>query len=287
LTINDLSLVSVSNFIIRVQLGAPDLSSAEEVRKHFLKAAAYLRKIGHKRLTLKTGSYGMEALALAIRCATDAQLDLLTIDGSGGGTGMSPWNMMEHWGVPSLPLHARAYEYTKLLADRGLSVPDLAFAGGLAREDHVFKALALGAPFVKLVCMGRAPMIPAFVGSNIEGVLRPERRAKVHGHWDELPSTVTCFGERPEQIFMAWETVAQKVGAAEMKKIPFGAIALYAYADKIGCGLQQFMAGARKSSLSTLSRADLMAANCETAAETGLPYLTEAEHDKALAILKA
>ncbi|MGA2863083.1 MAG: hypothetical protein ABSF95_01200 [Verrucomicrobiota bacterium] len=86
---------------------------------------------------------------------------------------------------------------------------------------------------------------------------------------------------------MAWETVAQKVGGAEMKRVPFGAITLYAYADKIGCGLQQFMAGARKSNLSTLSRSDLMAANRETAAETGLPYLTEAEHDKAMAILKA
>ena len=33
---------------------------------------------------------------------------------------------------------------------------------------------------------------------------------------------------------MAWETVAQKVGGAEMKRVPFGAITLYAYADKIG-----------------------------------------------------
>jgi glutamate synthase domain-containing protein 2 len=226
-------------------------------------------------------------LALAIRCATDAKLDLLTIDGSGGGTGMSPWNMMENWGVPSLPLHARAYEYTKMLADRNLPVPDLSFAGGFAREDHLFKALALGAPFVKLVCMGRAPMIPAFVGSNIEGIFRPENRTAVHGHWDELPGSVTCYGDHPEQIFSAWETVAKRVGAKEMKSIPFGAIAMCAYADKLGAGLQQFMAGARKANISALSRNDLMAANRETASETGIPYMTEAEHDKALAILKS
>jgi glutamate synthase domain-containing protein 2 len=247
------------------------------VRDDFMKAVAYLRSIGHKRITLKTGSYGMEALALAIRCATDAGLDLLTIDGSGGGTGMSPWNMMENWGVPSLPLHAKAYEYTKLLADRGLKVPDLSFAGGFAREDHVFKALALGAPFVKLVCMGRAPMIPAFVGSNIEGVLRgDERRAQVHGHWDELPASVAGFGDKPEQIFSAWEEVMGKVGAEEMKKIPFGAVAMYSYADKLGCGLQQFMAGARKASISKLTRSDLMSANRETEAETGIPFMMDA-----------
>ncbi len=278
---------AIRAFARHSRLGATHLNSGKQVRDEFMKAIAYLRKIGHKRITLKTGSYGMEALALAIRCATDSKLDLLTIDGSGGGTGMSPWNMMEHWGVPSLPLHAKAYEYTKVLADRDLTVPDLSFAGGFAREDHVFKALTLGAPFVKLVCMGRAPMIPAFVGSNIEGVLRPARRTVVHGHWDELPATVTCFGEKPEQIFAAWETVTKRVGAAEMKNIPFGAVAMYAYADKLACGLQQFMAGARKANLAALSRDDLMAGNRETARETGIPFMTDAENEKAMAVLEA
>ncbi|HOB33031.1 MAG TPA: glutamate synthase-related protein [Verrucomicrobiota bacterium] len=278
---------AIRSFARHSRLGATDLSSAERVREQFASVIAYLRKLGHKRITLKTGSYGMEALALAVRCAADGRLDLLTVDGSGGGTGMSPWNMMEHWGIPSLPLHVKAYEYTLLLARRGLPVADLSLAGGFAREDHLFKALSLAAPFAKLVCMGRAPMIPAFVGSNIEGVLRPERRAVVHGHWDELPSTVSCFGDKPEQIFAAWEAVSKKVGADEMKNIPFGAVAMYAYADKLACGLQQFMAGARKSCLSQLSRDDLMSANRETARETGIPYMTDAEHERAMAVLQA
>ena len=57
----------------------------EKVREDFLNAVAYLRSLGFTRVTLKTGSYGMEELAMAIRFATDAGLDLLTIDGSGGG----------------------------------------------------------------------------------------------------------------------------------------------------------------------------------------------------------
>jgi hypothetical protein len=278
---------AIRAFARHSRLGATNLASGQQVRDEFMNAVAHLRQIGHQRVTLKTGSYGMEALALAIRCATDAQLDLLTIDGSGGGTGMSPWNMMDHWGVPSLPLHAKACEYMQLLANRGMAVPDLSFAGGFAREDHLFKALALGAPFVKLVCMGRAPMIPAFVGSNIEGVFHPDRRAEVHGHWDELPSTVSCFGDKPEKIFSAWETVAQKVGAKEMNNIPFGAVAMYAYADKLACGLQQFMAGARKARIADLARTDLMAANRETAQESGIPFMTDAENDQAMAVLKA
>lgn len=278
---------ALRSFARHSRLGASDLASPQEVMEAFWKQVQYLRSLGYKRITLKTGSYGMEALALAIRCASETELDLLTIDGSGGGTGMSPWNMMEHWGVPSLLLHSRAYEYAKLLANRGKPVVDLAFAGGLAREDHVFKALALGAPYAKLVCMGRAMMIPAFVGSNIEGVLRPERKAQVNGQWDELPPTVSCYGNKPEQIFVAWEAVARKVGTSEMSKIPFGAVAMYALVDKITAGLQQFMAGARKANLSQLSRSDLIAANRETALETGIPFATEAEHDRALAILQA
>ena len=160
-------------------------------------------------------------------------------------------------------------------------------AGGLAREDHVFKALALGAPFAKLVCMGRAPMIPGFLGSNIEGVLRPERRAAVHGNWDQLPSTVKSHRQDPESIFAGWEAVRQKVGEAEMANIPFGAVAMYGYADKLACGLQQFMAGARKFSIDQIDRDDLMAANRETAEVTGIPFMTEAQEERAMDVLHA
>jgi hypothetical protein len=40
-------------------------------------------------------------------------------------------------------------------------------AGGFSFEDGIFKALALGAPYTKAVCMGRALMIPGMVGKNI------------------------------------------------------------------------------------------------------------------------
>lgn len=277
---------AITSFARHSRLGGTDLSQVEQVREAFMGEVARLRKLGFERISLKTGSYGMEALAMSIRFAADAELDLLTIDGSGGGTGMSPWNMMDHWGVPSLPLHAKAYEFCKVLEDRGISPPDISLAGGFAREDHIFKALALGAPYTKLVCMGRAPMIPGFLGSNIEGVFKPERRAELAGHWEELPSTVKGVGTYPEEIFAGWETVREKVGEKEMANIPFGAVAMYGYADKLGCGLQQFMAGARKFSLDQIARDDLMSANRETAEVTGIPYMTDAQCDRALAILQ-
>ena len=128
---------------------------------------------------------------------------------------MSPWNMMESWGVPSVLLHAKAYEYAAYLASKGQKPADMAFAGGLAKEDQIFKALALGAPYTKLVCMGRAVMIPGFLGANIEGVLRPDRKAAVSGNWNELPKTVSEIGASAEELFAGYYDV-QKV-RKEMK----------------------------------------------------------------------
>jgi len=270
------------------RLGYTDLDAESKVAKNFMDAVKYLRKIGYKRISLKTGSYGMETLAMSIKYATDAKLDLLTIDGSGGGTGMSPWNMMEHWGVPSILLHSKAAEYAALLAKKkGTKVVDMAFAGGLAREDHIFKALALGAPFTKLVCMGRSVMIPGYLGSNIEGVLHPERKAKLHGHWEKLPNAVTEIGgTHPEEIFAGYYDVEKKVGKDAMKDIPYGAVAVWTLADKLAAGLQQFMAGARKFSLPAITRNELYSGNRETEAETGIPFITDVDDAKAKKILK-
>ncbi len=277
---------AIKSFARHSRLGATHINTASQVRDEFMKSVESLRKIGHKRISLKTGAYGMEALAMAIKLSADAKLDLLTIDGAGGGTGMSPWNMMDHWGIPSINLHAQSYNYCKILEENNISVPDIAFAGGMAREDHIFKALALGAPYTKLVCMGRSQMIPGFLGSNIQGVFQTDKRADLHGHWEDLPASVKMIGTYPEEIFVAWEMVKGKVGANEIKNIPFGALAMYGYADKLACGLQQFMAGARKFKLSEINRADLMSANRETAHETDISFMTDAEDKKAKEILK-
>ncbi|MDR1210588.1 MAG: FMN-binding glutamate synthase family protein [Clostridiales bacterium] len=279
---------AIRSFARHSRLGYTDRGSAAEVESDFKDAVAYLRKLGYKRITLKTGSYGMEALAMSIKYATDTKLDLLTIDGSGGGTGMSPWNMMESWGVPSINLHAKAYEYAAILAAKGRDVVDLAFAGGLAREDHIFKALALGAPFTKLVCMGRSLMIPGFVGANIEGALYPERKERLNGNWAELPKNISEeFGTKPEEIFAGYFDVKSKIGADEIKNVPLGAIAVWTLADKLGAGLQQLMAGARRFSVSEITRGDIFAANRDTARETGIPYVADIGDDTAKSILNA
>ena len=234
-----------------------------------------LRDLGFKRITLKTGAYGLRELAMALRWGANAKIDLLTIDGAGGGTGMSPWRMMEEWGMPSLYLHAAAYEFCQKLANRGERVPDIAFAGGFSSEDGVFKALALGAPFTKAVCMGRALMIPGMVGKNIEQWLKDSK----------LPNTVSQFGSTPEEIFVYYEDVKSIVGADEMKTIPLGAVGIYSFSEKIRVGLQQLMAGARCFSIPAITRRQLMSLTEECTKVTRIPYLMDAYREEAEKIL--
>ena len=234
-----------------------------------------LRELGFQRITLKTGAYGLRELAMAIKWSSKAKIDLLTIDGAPGGTGMSPWRMMEEWGMPSLYLHAAAYEFCQKLTDNGERVPDIAFAGAFSSEDGIFKVLALGAPFTKAVCMGRALMIPGMVGKNIAQWLRDNK----------LPNTVSRFGSSVEEIFINYEDVKKIVGADEMKNIPLGAIGIYSYCDKLKVGLQQLMAGARCFSTPVITRRELMSLTEECAKVTGIPYLMDAYREEAMEIL--
>jgi Conserved region in glutamate synthase len=276
---------AIKSFARHSRLGGTNLDTVDQVQRDFMSSVEYLRSIGFSRISLKTGSYGMEELAMAIKFASDAKLDLLTIDGSGGGTGMSPWNMMQSWGVPSINLHSKAYEYASILAAKGQNVVDMSFAGGFALEDHIFKAMALGAPFTKLVCMGRAIMIPGFVGSNIEGALHPERRGELNGNWNELPKTVQRVGNSAKEIFAGYFDVEKKVGKDEMKNIPYGAIAFCTMADKLACGLQQLLAGARRFSIKQITRNDIFSGNRETAKETGIPHVSDVNDESARKIL--
>lgn len=245
--------------------------------EEFYKEVKRLRRLGFKRITLKTGAYGLRELAMAIKWSSKAKVDLLTIDGAPGGTGMSPWRMMEEWGMPSLYLHAAAYEFSKIIKGKGERVPDLAFAGGFSSEDGIFKALALGAPYTKAVCMGRALMIPGMVGKNIEQWLKDK----------DLPKTVSQFGTKPEEIFVCYEKVTDLVGKSEIKKIPLGAIGIYSYSDKLRVGLQQLMAGARCFNIDSITRNELMSLTEECAKVTKIPYLMDSNRKEAMKILNS
>ncbi len=245
----------------------------------FIREVERVRNLGARRVTLKTGAYPMRELAMALRWSSDAKIDLVTIDGAPGGTGMSPWRMMVEWGVPTFYLQSMMYELCGKLAAKGAYVPDIAMGGGFSTEDHVFKVLAMGAPYTKAVCMGRALMIPGMVGKNV-------------GLWlqqgdDALPKTVSQFGTKVEEIFVCYEELVSRYGQQTIKEMPLGAIGIYTFVDKLKVGLQQLMAGSRNYRVSAIGRKDLISLTEEATKVSGIPYLMDAYREEAERIINA
>ena len=238
----------------------------------FLKEVERLRKIGAKYVTLKTGAYRPVDLARAVKFTSEAKIDLLTVDGAGGGTGMSPWRMMNEWGIPTVYLESLLYKFLKKLDEKGAFVPSCAIAGGIALEDHIFKALALGAPYVKTVCMGRATLTAAMVGRTQEQLLK-----KKHGEDEEYRKALL-------RTFISAPGLRERY-KEDFGRIPLAAIGVYTYYDRLAIGLRQLMAGERKFALNFIDRNDLVALTREAADVSGIPYVMESDMEEAEKIL--
>ncbi|MBI4801801.1 MAG: FMN-binding glutamate synthase family protein [Elusimicrobia bacterium] len=235
-----------------------------------------LRKAGAKYVFLKTGAYRPSALALAVKFASKYKIDLLTVDAAGGGTGMSPWKMMNEWGIPPVELHSLLYQYVKELADKGEHVPAIAVAGGFVFEDQVYKGLAMGAPFVKLVGMARAPIAAAMVGKTIGRAIEEQ----------QLPVYVERFGSTRDEIFVTANSLRNELGDAEFEKLPPGALGLYTYYERLAQGLRQLMAGCRKFTMEYISRDDLVALTHQASEISHLPYIMDCDKQEVQKILE-
>lgn len=233
----------------------------------FAERVEELRKAGAKHIFLKTGAYRPVDLARAVLFVSRYKLDLLTVDGAGGGTGMSPWRMMNEWGVPPVELHSLLYRFALLLAEKGMDVPPLAVAGGFTLEDQIFKGLALGAPYVKLVGMARGPIAAAMVGKTIGKTIED----------NQIPVYVERFGTSRDEIFVTANSLRRELGDAAFEKLPSGALGLYTYYERLAQGLRQLMAGSRKFSLDHVSRGDLAALTKRAAEISGITYVMDVD----------
>jgi len=239
----------------------------------FLKEVERFRKVGAKYVTLKTGAYRPVDLARAVKFASEARIDLLTVDGAGGGTGMSPWRMMNEWGIPTVYLESLLYKFLKRLDEKKEFIPSCAIAGGIALEDHIFKAIALGAPYIDAVCMGRSTLTAAMVGKT-QGQLMEEAFGK----------GTREYREALLRTFIGAEQLEEKLGD-DFAKVPPAAIGIYTYYDRLATGLRQLMAGERKFALKYLDRSDLMALTREAAEVSGISYIMEADMEETERIL--
>jgi glutamate synthase domain-containing protein 2 len=243
----------------------------------FAKRVEELRNAGAKYIFLKTGAYRPADLARAILFASKYDIDLLTVDGAGGGTGMSPWRMMNEWGVPPVELHSLVYRYAKRLADMGMKIPAIAFAGGFTFEDQIFKGLALGAPFVRLIGMARSPIAAAMVGKTIGRTIDE----------GQIPVYIERFGNTKDEIFVTSGELRREVGESEFDRLPTGAIGLYTYYERLAQGLRQLMNGSRKFSLDHIARNDIAALTHEAAEVSGIPYIMDVDQEEVEEILNS
>ncbi|MEM3000337.1 MAG: glutamate synthase-related protein [Candidatus Bathyarchaeia archaeon] len=242
--------------------------------KSFIEDIEWLRKQGAKHVFLKTGAYRPSAVAYTMKFASEAKIDALSFDGAGGGTGMSPVPMMDEMSIPTVYLEAIVLRCAQILKKKGRHVPDLVIAGGFIEETSILKAIALsnfgGGPLVKAVLMGRAP-ITAVMKSSYFAKLAKEGK---------LPKPFAeKYGTSPEKFFIATPELKTKYGK-RFSEIPLEAMGLYTYlTDRIGVGLKQLMAGARKWKLDLLDRNDLMSLSERAAKVTGIPMADEVEKD--------
>ncbi|MCJ7670051.1 MAG: FMN-binding glutamate synthase family protein [Dehalococcoidia bacterium] len=241
----------------------------------FLETVTRLRKAGAKYVSLKTGPYRPADLARAVKFSSMAKVDYITVDAAGGGTGMSPWRMMNEWGVPGIELWSLLYKYCSRLAHKGEYVPDIVLAGGFVLEDQLFKGLALCAPYVKAIGMARAPLAAVMVAKTIGETINS----------GQLPVYLQRFGKTREAIFVTAEGLKREYGK-DYERIPTSAIGLYTYYERLAQGLRQLMAGSRKFAVEFLDRGDIVALTHEAAEVSGIPHVMEADKEEAEKILR-
>ncbi|MFC2096763.1 FMN-binding glutamate synthase family protein [Bacteroidota bacterium] len=241
----------------------------------FAKRVEELRNAGAKYIFLKTGAYRPADLARAVAFASKYKIDLLTVDAAGGGTGMSPWRMMNEWGVPPIELHTMLYNYADILAKKKKYVPALSVAGGFTFEDQIYKGLAMGAPFVKMIGMARGPIAATMVGKTIGRTIKD----------NQLPVYVERFGSKIDEIFVTSGELRKKLGNDAFEKLPTGAIGLYTYYERLAQGLRQLMCGSRKFSLDYITRDDIGALTQDAANISGIQCLMDLDKEEVEKIL--
>jgi hypothetical protein len=122
--------------------------------------------------------------------------------------------------------------------------------------------------------MGRATMIPAMVGKNVQQWIAEKTLPKEFDQW----------GHTVEQLFVDAAKLKARFGS-RYAELPVGAIGMYTYLDRIATGLQQLMAGARKFRLDLVGRDDLVSLTRECTDVTGIPYVMDVDSAAIDAIL--
>ena len=206
-----------------------------------------LREMGAKNIYLKMAGYDRQDLARVLALGSQAEVDMITFDGAGGGSGYSPCKMMNEWGLPTVVLEEAVLHIVQTMKAREDYIPAVTITGGFSTEDQVFKALAYGQGDIAAVGIARAAMAAAMtakrIGENLKAGTVPRHLSKYGATMEEL------FGDLPD--------LRALYGKAANEFSP-GAIGVFSYLNKLGFGLRHFAALNRKFDLGLLDQSDLI-----------------------------
>lgn len=206
-----------------------------------------LRSMGFKNIYFKMAGFDRADLERVMRMAIAADVDMVTFDGAGGGSGYSPNKMMNEWGLPTVCIESALVAICRKLEAEGYTIPAIAITGGITTEDQVYKALAIGAPYITTVGLCRSAMAAAMVGEKIGQML----------DIGQPPAHLKKYGETKEELFVELTELRGLYGN-EADHFSTGAIGTYSYLKRIAFGLQHFAALNRKFDVKYIEQSDVI-----------------------------
>jgi glutamate synthase domain-containing protein 2 len=215
--------------------------------EYLVQRIAELRRIGAKNIYLKMAGYDPDDLRSVMLIGSKADVDMITFDGAGGGSGYSPCKMMNEWGLPTILLEDVVCGIAGSLSKQGHRIPAITITGGFASEDQVFKALAYGNGSVTAIGLCRAAMAAAMTGKRIGEMITA----------GNVPKHLRKYGDTVEQIYGDLADLRAIYGKDANAFSP-GAIGVFSYLQKIAFGVQHFAALNRKFDIAYLDRTDLI-----------------------------
>ena len=154
--------------------------------------------------------------------------------------------MMNEWCLPTVVMESILYGILNKLAAEGMELPHVAITGGFATEDQVYKALALGAPYISAVGLCRSSMAAAMSAKKIGDLIEAGK----------VPPELARFGTTKEALFSDLPELRGLYGSAA-DGFSTGAVGVYSYLNRIAYGLRHFAALNRKFDVKHIGRRDV------------------------------
>lgn len=215
--------------------------------EYLVKRIADLRALGAKNIYFKMAGYDPLDLEKVIRLGSKAEIDMITFDGAGGGSGYSPCKMMNEWALPTVTMESIICKIVDKLKKENLYIPEFVITGGFASEDQVFKALAFGDGKISAIGICRASMAAAMTGKKVGELIQE----------GNIPNYLKEYGNTVEELYGDLANLRFLYGI-DANNFPTGAIGVFSYLNKIAFGLKHFAALNRKFDFKYINRNDLI-----------------------------